>query len=982
MTRTGDITRSAAARFDLARARAVASRGGMRFWTGIEELIDQDGFRAWLAAEFPSAAPLLDDSSRRQVLKLMGASLLLAGLTGCQDEAANHALPYVNQPDYAVPGVPRHYATALTFEGYVQPVIAKTIAGRPIKLDGHPDHPATRGGSDAFMQAALFGLYDPEWSKSPTRDGIPVPWSAMEQALATLRESWRNSRGEGLRILTAPTTSPTMIRQMQALTGLYPRMRWHRHAPAMPAQRQAALTQAFGRPATPHLRLDRCAAIVSIDDDLLGPGPHQVMQARGWSARRGEPAPGQGRSRLHVAEAVPSLTGVAASSRLPCDPPRLGALIQALGATFSFAGWTTPDLSEAENRWLDRAVSDLRRYPGQSLLTVGPHLDPSWQAAAFAINEALSNAGETVWYSEPLPALPSEAETLEALASDVAAGRVDTLIVIDCNPSYTSPDVFDDAAMLSRIPHLWHIGSHADETAMRAQWHLPLSHSLESWSDGRAVDGTVSIIQPVISPLYATRSLHQLLDMLAGQQDPANDAAVRATWRERFGDGLDRRWADALHRGWVEGETLQPLALTAKSPPAPPSPDETSDPALHIVFRPDPTIWDGRFANIAWLQELPKPISKLTWDNVIAVSPALAGARALSNGDMVEITVGERHVRGPVWIVPGQAANTVALTFGYGRRGGGEIATAGGYDAYSIRAGDDVWHTQGTIARIAGQYQLATTQQHHRMDGFDFVREVTAARPTTPKPKDTPTLYPEWPSPDHAWAMAIDLDRCIGCNACIAACNVENNVPVVGKDQVARGREMLWLRVDRYYTGDVDHPRSFFQPVPCMHCEKAPCEMGCPVHATVHSPDGINQMVYNRCIGTRTCSSYCPYKVRRFNWYDYRDTTEAGKAAKNPDVSVRSRGVMEKCTYCTQRIQSARVEADKNDRPLRRDEVVTACQQACPTQAITFGDLNDSDSAVSKLRRSGRHYALLEELGTRPRTTYLARWNDSEGDES
>ncbi len=980
MTHAHDITPQAAPRFDLARAREAASGGGVQFWTSLEELIDQQGFRAWLAAEFPSAAPLFDGSSRRKFLKLMGASLLLAGLTGCQDEAANHALPYVNQPEYEVPGVPRHYATALTFEGYVQPVIAKTIAGRPIKLDGHPDHPATRGVSDVFMQAALFGLYDPERSKSPTRDGLPVTWNIVDRTLADLRKRWNDRRGEGLRLLTGPTTSPTMIRQMQALAALYPQMRWHRHAPAMPRQRPAALMQAFGRPVAAHLRLERCAAIVSIDDDFLGPGPHQAMQARAWSARRGEAMPGQDRSRLHVAETVPSLTGIAASSRLPCGPPRLGALVRALGATFSLAGWTMPDLSASERRWLDRAVGDLRDHRGQSLLTVGAHLEPTWQAAAVAINDALGNSGQTVWYSEPVLPQPPDTETLDALANDVAGGQVDTLIVIDCNPSYTRPDVFDDMAMLGRVPHRLHVGLHADETAMRSQWHLPLSHVLESWSDGRAVDGTVSIIQPVVSPLYATRSLHQLLDMLAGPQEAATDAAVRTTWRQRLADAFNDRWTKALHTGWIDDEPLAPLALKANRPSAPPPSD--ADPSLHIVFRPDPTVWDGRFANVAWLQELPKPISKLTWDNVVAVSPTFAGEHALSNGDLVEITLGERKVQGPVWIVPGQAPDTVALTFGYGRRSGGEIAKSGGYDAYAIRASDDIWHAPGTIARIDGEYQLATTQQHHRMDGFDFVREVTVAHSTTPKPKDTATLYPEWPSGDHAWAMVIDLDRCIGCNACIAACNVENNVPVVGKDQVARGREMLWLRVDRYYNGDVANPRSSFQPVPCMHCEKAPCEMGCPVHATVHSPDGINQMVYNRCIGTRTCSSYCPYKVRRFNWYDYRDTTEAGQAAKNPDVSVRSRGVMEKCTYCTQRIQAARVDADKNNRPLRRDEVVTACQQACPTQAITFGDLNDKESAVSKLRRSGRHYALLEELGTRPRTTYLARWNDSDGDVS
>ncbi|MGB8040081.1 MAG: 4Fe-4S dicluster domain-containing protein, partial [Pseudolabrys sp.] len=403
-----------------------------------------------------------------------------------------------------------------------------------------------------------------------------------------------------------------------------------------------------------------------------------------------------------------------------------------------------------------------------------------------------------------------------------------------------------------------------------------------------------------------------------------------------------------------------------------------------VVFRPDPCIWDGRFANIAWLQELPKPLTKITWDNAVGISPATANEYKLSNGDIVEVTIDGRSVRGPTWIVPGQTPRTVALYLGYGRRAGGDIALGAGYDAFSVRPDEVTWLAAGTLARVGDQHRVATTQAHHRMDGFDFVREVTAKNPHTPAAKDQATFYPDWNEQqangavaEHAWGMVIDLDLCIGCNACISACNVENNVLVVGKDQVARGREMLWLRVDRYYTGEPENPRSYFQPVPCMHCEKAPCEMGCPVHATAHSPEGVNQMVYNRCIGTRTCSSYCPYKVRRFNWYDYRHFAEAEQAAKNPDVTVRSRGVMEKCSYCTQRIEAAHVQADKENRALRRDEVITACQQACPTRAIVFGDLKDEGSAVAKRRRSGRHYVLLEELGTRPRTTYLARWNDS-----
>jgi molybdopterin-containing oxidoreductase family iron-sulfur binding subunit len=745
------------------------------------------------------------------------------------------------------------------------------------------------------------------------------------------------------------------------------------------------MTLAFGRPVTPHPRLDRCDVIVSLDDDLLGPGPRQVRHAGDWATRRGEVAPRQGRMRTHVAESVPSLTGAVASHRLPSDPARLDVLARAIGAHFGLTGWAAPELTAKEQGWLDRAVKELAAHGGSSLLTVGAHLDPGLQALAAVVNERLGNSGNTIWYSEPIQMVGDEAQTLSTLVKDMAAGAVETLVIIDCNPAYIAPRALEFSKHLARVPYRIQAGLHVDETALQCEWHLPLSHALEIWSDGRAVDGTATIIQPVIAPLYQSRSVHQIADMLLGTLDPAVDAAVRATWRETLGDEFDMRWAKALHDGLVPESAAKPLALSVKvlSPPA----ESTSNASeSDVVFFPDPTVWDGRFANIAWLQELPKPLSKITWDNVIAISPVLAAAKRLSNTDIVEVTVAGRQVRGAVWIVPGQAPNTIALTLGYGRRAGGDVAVGNGYDAFAVIPGERTFNARGSISRVAGQYPIATTQLHHRMDGFDFVREVTKDKPTTPPQRDNTTLYPDWNAPDprnenisdHAWGMVIDLDRCIGCNACISACNVENNVLVVGKDQVARGREMLWLRVDYYHSGDVEEPRGRFQPVPCMHCEKAPCEMGCPVHATVHSPEGLNQMVYNRCIGTRTCSSYCPYKVRRFNWYDYRRFAEAERAAKNPEVTVRSRGVMEKCTYCVQRIENAHAEADKEGRALRRDEVVTACQQACPTQAIVFGDLKDPDSAVSKRRLSGRHYSLLEELGTRPRTTYLARWNDSD----
>lgn len=969
--------------FDLDRIRGIANGGSRRFWSSLEELIDEESFRALLSAEFPAVSSMFDDPGRRQFLKLMGASLLLAGLTGCGENKSDYALPYVTQPDDSVPGVPRYYATGIPFEGHVQPVVATTYAGRPIKLDGNPDHPVTLGASDPFMQSAIFGLYDPDRSKMPLLDNVPSTWGAFTNTLLEMRARWRERGGEGLRILTGATTSPTLIRQLGQLAEQYPKMRWSRFEAVGLARQDEAMALAFGRVVTPHYRLDQSSVIVSLDSDLLGPGLHQVAHAREWATHRGDAAPDAGRSRLHVAESVPTLTGTVASSRLPADPPRIAAIAQAIGAAFEIEGFTRPELRADEGRWLDRAIDELRRHSGHSLLTIGDRLHPQLQALAPVVNDRLKNTGMTVWYSASVHLSGAEPEPLAALAAEIDAGAIDTLIMVDCNPVYSGPGTLKFVERLARVPTRIHAGQHPDETAQRCHWHLPLSHALESWSDGRSVDGSAMIIQPVIRPLYASRSLHQFVDLLLGAGDTAPDSAVQETWRRTWGADFDSRRAQALHYGFVEGTSAQALAVSPRPPAAQEADEEAAD-HLNVVFQPDPCVRDGRFANIAWLQELPKPLSKITWDNVVGVSPSIASQYQLSNGDLVEVSVGGRAVKGAAWIVPGQAARTVCLSFGYGRRAGGELAVGAGYDAFSVRPAESAWLARGTLARSGGQYPIATTQAHHRIDGFDFVREVTASAPNTPAPKEQSTFYPDWNEKqangsvaDHAWGMVIDLDLCIGCNACVSACNVENNVLVVGKDQVARGREMLWLRVDRYYTGDPENPRGYFQPVPCMHCEKAPCEMGCPVHATVHSPEGVNQMVYNRCIGTRTCSSYCPYKVRRFNWYDYRHFAEVEQAAKNPDVTVRSRGVMEKCSYCTQRIEAAHVQADKENRGLRRDEVVTACQQACPTKAIAFGDLKDAGSAVAKRRQSGRHYVLLEELGTRPRTTYLARWNDS-----
>ena len=959
--------------FDLTRIRDRLVAG--RQWSGVEELLDDAEFTRWVAAEFPAAARLAAPA-RRQFLQLMGASLLMAGLAGCGEGRSDAALPYVNQPENAPPGVPRHYATAVTFEGYAQPVLATVNDGRPPKLDGNPGHPATRGRSDIFMQTAVLQLYDPARAKAPSKSGEAATWTEVTRFLAGARAQWTQRRGEGLRILCGDITSPTLTRQLRGLLTALPQAKLHVFEPVGSGHRAETMRLAFGQDAEPVYALDRADVIVSLDDDLLGPGPWQVSHARAWAKRRGEGVAPERRARLYSAESVPGLTGVVASRRIAVDASSMPAMMSALASAVGLDAGAPSDLSEAQKLWIERAAQDLSAHRGAGLVTCGAHLAPEAQALAVLVNDKLGNAGATVSYRAPLA---MSGGSIVDLADDIRAGKVETLIVLDANPVYAAPASLRFGELIGKVRTTVGVSLHPDETAGACQWHLPLSHDLESWGDALAVDGTASIVQPVIAPLYATRTLPQILAMLSGPHDVAADAPVRETWAVRFGGDFDARWQAALYEGFVDEPLPAPLQVTAKPVDAERRPSAQGD--TDIVFRPDPSVWDGRFANVAWLQEMPKPLTKITWDNPIAVSPRIADNLKVANGDKVRVETAVGAIEGPAWIMPGQAANTVALFLGYGRHLPDQLADGIGASAYALRDAKEPWHARGTIKRVDGKQPFASSQLHHRMEGFDFVKEVSAAEPTLPPPKAQPSLYPEKPSPHIAWGMAIDLDRCIGCNDCIAACNVENNVLGVGRDEVARGREMLWLRVDRYYTGDIEAPRSFFQPVPCMHCEDAPCEMGWPVNATVHSPEGLNQQIYNRCIGTRTCTSYCPYKVRRFNWFDYRDKSDQAGAAHNPDVTVRSRGVMEKCTYCVQRIQRAHVEADKEGRPLKGSEVTTACQQACPTTAISFGNIKDDGEEVSNWRKSGRHYVLLEEQGTRPRTTYLARWNDSDGED-
>jgi len=920
---------------------------------------------------------------RRTLLRAMAASLALAGAAGQRARADDRALPYVVPPRDAMPGKAKMYATAVRFAGYAQPVLGETRVGRPVKLEGNPEHPASGGATDAFTQAALLGLYDPQRSQDPRFHGSPSTWAALDTAVEERRRLLDGRQGDGFRLLTGNTTSPTMLRQIEALLERWPRARWHVHEPLADDGAVEASRRVFGRRLQPHLRLEQAQVLVCLDDDPLGPGPRQTLHARRWSARRRAFQHGDGSSQLFVAEPTPSLTGARAQDgRFAISPDRVGRLVGAV----AFALGLTPDghrppadVRPDEQAWLGRAIDALTTSAGRSLLTIGARHDVELQETVYAINRRLNAIGTTLRFTEPIAARPRQSNhSLAALVADMAGGSVSTLFVLDCNPVQTAPGDLDVAASLAKVQMVLHAGLHVDETAALSHWHMPLQHDLESWSDARAVDGTVGILQPLVRPFFSVRSYHALLDGWLGGSRRDHEL-VRETWRGRWGDDdFGRRWSDTLARGFDPDSASAEVEPEFSVEPAPPSSGRAPG-GLTIDIRPDPTVWDGRFAYNAWLQELPKPFTKVTWGDVILLGPRLARAHGIERGDEVQLEVGGSSVRGAAWPLPGQDEDTLTLTLGGGRTAAG--LDGEGYDAFRLTRLDAPWRIPGASLQRTGRRQVvACTQAVTAMEDHDFVRTVSAPGDGTPPQPPAATFFRLPASGSPSWGMTIDLDLCIGCNACVVACTAENNVPVVGKELVAQGRFMHWLRVDHYHGGDPAAPDLHFQPVPCMHCEAAPCEMGCPVNATVHSSDGLNLQVYNRCIGTRTCSAYCPYKVRRFNWFDYTAADpESVKAMRNPEVTVRGRGVMEKCTYCVQRISAARIAAKLADRPIEDGEVATACQQVCPAQAITFGDVTQPGTAVSIQKSSPRDYTLAEEANTRPRTTYLARIGKGEG---
>ncbi|MBP7148352.1 MAG: 4Fe-4S dicluster domain-containing protein [Acidobacteria bacterium] len=926
------------------------------------------------------------ETDRREFLQLLSASLALAGLAGCARQPAEEIVPYVDQPPALTPGESLVYASAMVVGGYARGVLVASREGRPIKVDGNPLHPDTLGASDAPMQASILDLYDPARSRSVLQGGMPTTWRRLGQALRARAQEQRARGGTGLRILSGPLTSPSLLAQLAELQAAFPGSRWHRHDPLDAGNAYRGAELAFGRPLAAHAHLDVADVVVALDADLFGWGPTALRLAREFARRRAAGSGFERPGRLHAAESAPSITGTMADHRLALRARRVPALARALAAAVGVAGApAAPELSAEERAFVERAARDLARAGGAGLVVAGEPAAPEVHHVAHAINAALGSAGRSVTYTLPVGAPGDDAGSLEELARDMEAGQVEMLIVLQANPAYTAPARLGFAERMARVPHSVHLGTHVDETAAVCEWHVPAAHYLESWSDARASDGTASIVQPLIVPMYGGRTAHELVAAWLGETGRSPRGLVQERWAARFhGIDFEREWRLWLHDGVVPG-TAEPVLDPGPPAPLGEAPDSAQAAAdkLEVCFRPDPALRDGEFATNAWLLELPRPLTKLSWGNAALLSPETAASLGAASGDLLELELDGRSVRAPALVLAGTPDGVAALTLGHGRRRAGPVGTGVGFDAYALRPPDRPWAADGlTVRRLGETVALACTQEHHRMEGRAPVRAASLAafrenprfaRAAAEVPAPEESLYPEFPSPEQAWGMAIDLNTCTGCSACVVACQAENNIPVVGREQVLAGREMHWLRIDRYDEAG----RTYHQPVPCMHCEKAPCELVCPVGATLHSEDGLNQMVYNRCIGTRYCSNNCPYKVRRFNFLQYADLSSPTAPLQwNPEVTVRMRGVMEKCTYCVQRIAAARIRADREGRPIRDGEVVTACQAACPAEAIVFGDLHDLRGRVAELKRSPLEYPLLGELNTRPRTTYLAKvWN-------
>jgi Fe-S-cluster-containing dehydrogenase component len=986
-----------------------------RRWRTLEE---RDA-AAPVAREFgPGADVAPEGLGRRSFLQLLGASAALGGLAACQPPREK-LVPYVRPPASVTPSVPNAYATATSDHGHAIGLVVTSWEGRPTKIEGNPKHPASLGGTDAIRQALVLDLYDPNRLSGFRHERRDLSWNGALADLALIARAHDKDQGARLRFLVEPTSSPTLADLRERILKRFPRARFDAWSAFGDDQAREGARIAFGKPADATYRVGDADVILALESDFLGTEGEHLRHGREFAARR---APGK-LNRLYVAEAAFSVTGGTADHRFRMRSADVLAFARAVaGQLASRHGLAAlgPLGAPAQGPHAKAAAAvaaDLARARGRSLVLAGMGQPAPVHALAAAMNDALGNAGKTVSYRESVvfdgAGGAGPQARLGTLAGELRSGAVETLVVTAWNPLHTAPAELGLRESFPKVKNSIVLAYREDETAQAARFRLAKAHFLESWGDLRARDGTASIVQPLVAPLVECATEVDLLAAFVGLGDQGAYRIVKDGWRARGGfgpppppaaggeaaaspigtnkgvrrDPFERDWERWLSSGI--GMEARPQAGAAPGAldagrvaqaigalPAPPA-------GLEVRVVPDPKLEDGRHSENAWLRELPDPVTKLTWENAALLSPATARRLGVSSGDVVELSRAGRTVVGPALVVPGHADESVTLAAGYGQRVQGPVGQVGGFDAYPLRTVDAPAFAVGLALKPAGRRaDLAITQGHFTMEGRVIALALDAHELAGAKEEldhhrgPEPTIHApvDYSKEEYRWGMGIDLSKCIGCAACTLACQAENNIAVAGRDQVLRSREMHWLRVDRYYEGTPEDPKSVSQPLMCVHCEAAPCEYVCPVNATVHSEEGLNEMVYNRCVGTRYCSNNCPYKVRRFNWIDYRGTVAPTlKLLSNPDVTVRSRGVMEKCTYCTQRIERARIGARTHGRKIGPDEVVPACAQACPAEAIVFGNLNDPSSRVSRLHGDARRYDLLHELGTRPRTAYLVK---------
>ncbi len=983
-----DVCPGKKGKLELAEVREKLSEArGPQYWRTLDELAQTPEFEEMLHREFPRhASEWTDKSSRRDFMKIMGASLALAGLSACTRQPLEPIVPYVRQPHNLVLGKPLFYATAMPLGAYGTGLLVESHEGRPTKIEGNPQHPSSLGGTDVFTQASVLGLYDPDRSQVNLHVGEPHSWPNTLDSLREVVKTLKSKGGAGLRVLSGATSSPAFVAQMQELLKTYPQAKWYQWEPVNRDSVYAGAQMAFGQPVETVYDFSKARVVLSLDGDFLSsgfPGFHRYTRE---FARRRRPELNEEMLRFYAVESATTNTAAKADHRLHVKASEVEGITRALASALgvaSFANQTGGELTGEQKKFAAALVKDLQKNRGAVLVIVGDGQTPATHALAHAINASLGVVGKTVTYTEPVDPLAAtpKVEQLRQLVGEMRADKVETLVVLNSNPLYDAPADLNFFDAFNRVPMRIHLGLYQDETARFCHWHLSGTHYLEQWGDTRTFDGTVSFIQPLIAPLYGGHSESELIEFLTNQDEASSYQLTQRYWQaQHTGADFKSWWERSLHDGFVAGSAFVPKTVSAKAAVPPASPAGSG---LEIIFRRDATIYDGRFANNGWLQETPKPMTQVCWDNPVLMSVATAKKLNLKSEDEVELTLNGRKVKGAIWLTPGHPDDAVTVTLGYGRQRAGRVGTGMGFSAYELRASSAMWFADGVQLRATGiQFGLASPQGHQSMEGRAIVRAATLeefmktpgfAHEMVEAPAPGLTLYKPYEYNDLKWGMAIDLNSCIGCKSCEVACQAENNIAVVGKEQVKRGRIMHWLRIDNYHEGPPENPHTYFQPVPCQQCENAPCEIVCPVGATAHSSEGLNDMVYNRCVGTRYCSNNCPYKVRRFNFLLFSDfETPQLKFQRNPDVTVRSRGVMEKCTYCVQRITHARITAEEQNRKVRDGDVMTACQQACPAEAIIFGDLNDAGSRVAKLKASQRNYGLLEELNTRPRTTYMA----------